>query len=285
MLSFTGMSKKQLLTTGLLCAFLAGCGGGDGDGGGYSNAGSGDGGGYSNTGDGGSDNSNSNITVAGAAQGVWEGTDTNGYQLDLVVLDNGATYGTYSSSFWDGATSMVYGNTSASGAILNGSMTKVTFFDGSRDTISYSGSVEPENTLSIAMNDNSGATYTGSYLTAYEHPISLEAIEGTYTGNAIIGSYNNGTNAVMTIDQTGNISVSVANYANCLGYGTVTPHNGTGIFDFNVTFGGDSDCPAPLAGGTVTGVAYPTAENGTWAGIQVDAVAPSGGILWFSGSL
>ncbi|MDR0478918.1 MAG: hypothetical protein LBH31_03755 [Burkholderiaceae bacterium] len=233
--------------------------------------------------DNGNNNGNNNSgggappTVAGAAQGVWQGTDTNGYQLTLVILDSGATYGTFASG---GATSMVFGNTAVSGNTLSGSMTKYTFWDAARATMAYSGSVTPQNTLSIVMNNNGNDVFTGHYLNGYGQPASPA---GTYTGAAVIGatflSPSNNPNAVVTITNTGSVSISLAGYVTCPAYGMVAPHHNTGIFDFSAIFTG-SGCPAQMLGGPITGVAYLTANNG----IQINATASGGGIFWLPGS-
>lgn len=213
------MNKSQIrvFATVTAASLLAACGGGSGSG--------------SNT----------------SAEGFWSGISSNGYNVQMVVLENGETWGLYTAgTILYGA---LYGNTATTGNSVRGSGSDFNLLTRTVTPGTYSGTVQEKSTISITAGSTS---FSGTYGTTYDQPASLSAVAGVYSGRSLTG-----TTAAQTITATisANGTLSIPATLGCATSGTVTPRpTGKNIFNLSVTFTG-STC-ALGNGGAATGILY-----------------------------
>ncbi|SAK83784.1 hypothetical protein AWB76_05762 [Caballeronia temeraria] len=221
---------KLVVAVSALTIVLAGCGGG-GDG----------------------SNNTSSAPETNAAQGLYSGTDANNNVVGGVVLDTGAFYFVYANTTTN-ALGLVQGSASASHG---------TFQSDNARTFDISGKGASDTPVLAGYNEKNsvqGVTYTSTakqssikfnvlYDAAYERPISLSSVAGTYSGAA--GSTKGGETATFTIGQDG--AIKGAGLSGCTFSGIATPHGIKDFLDASVTFG-----PAPCLypGATLTGVVF-----------------------------
>ncbi|SAL64472.1 hypothetical protein AWB70_05989 [Caballeronia cordobensis] len=217
-------------------------------------------------GGGGSDSNNAPAAPApNAAQGLYSGTDANNNIVGGVVLDSGAFYFVYANADTS-ALGLVQGTASASHGTFQSDNART--FDisgkGAVDTPVLAGYNERNSLVGVAYTSTaklSSIRYNLVYDAAYERPVSLSAVAGSYSGAA--GSTKGGEAATFTVGQDG--SVSGAGKSGCTFSGTTTPHGNKNFLDATVTFG-----PAPCLypGATVTGVVF-FANNEVLAGLTL----------------
>jgi hypothetical protein len=183
-----------------------------------------------------------------SAEGFWNGTTSTGYTGNVVVLENGETWGFYSSgSVLYGA---LYGTTTTSGNTLTGSGADFNLATRVVTQGSYTGTFKEQSTISLTT--SLGTAFNGVYGTTYSTPASLTTLAGTFTGQALTGKTAPQTSTV-TITSSGQLKIPAT--LGCATSGTVAPRSsGKNIFDLNVTFTG-STC-ALGNGGTAKGVLY-----------------------------
>jgi len=206
------------LTTVILTALCSGCGGG------------------------------SSSPTPPSVEGFWNGTTSTGYTGNIVVLENGETWGFYNSgNVLYGA---LYGTTTTSGNNLTGSGADFNLATRVVTQGTYSGTFKEQSTIALAT--SLGSSFIGVYGTTYLTPASLTTLAGTFTGQALTGKTAPQT-ATVTITTTGQVIIPAT--FGCATSGTVVPRtSGKNIFDLNVTFTG-STC-ALGNGGTAKGVLY-----------------------------
>ena len=196
-------------------------------------------------GGGGDTDSSTKPIQTSTTEGFWTGTASTGNTVQLVVLENGETWGIYSrAGVLRGA---LYGNTTSASGTLSGSGLEI----GSTGLASgsYSGTYTAKSTITVKTSD--GGTFNGSYSSAYEQPASLSTLAGTYVGYVATKTAS-GSDSV-TISNTGAIQAGSA--STCLSTGTATPRaSGKNVFDVSIRFAG----PTCLLGNgtTATGIAY-----------------------------
>lgn len=182
------------------------------------------------------------------AEGFWIGTASTGPQVQLAVLENGETWGFYTSQ--GSLIGALYGNTSSSGTSASGS--GLDFYNGTANAGTYSGTFSAKNTLNLSLRSGtSTSTFAGKYSTAYDQPASLANLAGTYAGYGLTGKTSAQAVSV-TISSNGSIS---AGNTSCSASGTALPRaSGKNIFDIKMTFAGNF---CALGNGAVTnGIAY-----------------------------
>ncbi|QJY31665.1 hypothetical protein HND92_00855 [Diaphorobacter sp. JS3050] len=186
--------------------------------------------------------------AATSAEGFWMGKSAAGYDVAVAVLENGDTWGVYTSgSTLYGA---LQGKTTSSNGALTGSGREFNLLSNSVSQGSYSGTYTAKNRLDLRLSD--GNSFSATYSTFYDQPTSLSALAGTYRG------YGVGTGApvqwlAVTISASG--AVSYPTTLGCSASGSVTPRaSGKNIFDLRITFSGAS-CTLGN-GATVSGVGY-----------------------------
>lgn len=191
-----------------------------------------------------------------SAEGFWNGTISGGYSASVAILENGETWGIYTSG--NSLVGAVYGQTSSNNSALTGSGSSFNFLSRQSGSGTYSGSFIPKNSINFTTND--GTKFTGSYGTSYEQPASLADLAGTYSGFSITAT--TGAQSIpVTISAGGAISGSVVSgNLSCSASGTATPRaSGKNIFDVQLSFSGNF-C-ALGNGATTAGVAYYDATN------------------------
>lgn len=218
------MSKKlQLTLTSCALALLSGCGGGG------------------------------SSTPSASAEGFWSGTTSTGYSANVVILENGETWGYYTSGgYLYGA---LYGNTSTNGNTLSGSGADFNLPYRTVTPGSYTGTVTEKS--SISLRTSQGASFTGTYGSTYLQPASLTALAGVFKGQALSGTTAPQTVSV-TITALGQLIVPSS--LGCSAAGSVTPRpTGKNIFNLSLTFSG-STC-ALGNGGMASGILYYDISN------------------------
>lgn len=195
---------------------------------------------------GGGSSSPSAPAATGSAEGFYTGTTSNGWGVDLAVLENGDTWGIY------------YTPTTIYGA-LNGSTTwTATSLSGSGSdfyfptrTVTpgiYTGTYSPKQ--SIRVTTSGGVTATATYASLYDTPASLSTVAGVYSGQGLTRT-SVVTAQSISIATTGAISGGIVG---CSLSGSVSPRqSGKGVFNVSVTLTGTL-CAAG-SGVTMQGVA------------------------------
>ena len=192
---------------------------------------------------------------ATTAEGIWSGTTSTSRSLTGIVLGNGMYWVLYSAPNNSAA---IAGVVVGRGTSLNGSYSATEGKDfnfegqGAHDaTVSASYVAKQSFNGSITYPGlNQTVAFTSSFNTAFDQPLSLSAIAGTYSGNAIVvGGAQEATSLVVTAD--GAVSGSAS--TGCLFSGHATPFASGGIYDLSITFGGGA-CSNGTS--TVTGIVY-----------------------------
>jgi hypothetical protein len=182
------------------------------------------------------------------AEGFWGGTASTGVSVALAILENGETWGVYTSS--GSIVGALYGNTTSSGTTLSGSGKDFNIPSRTVSSASYSGTFTAKSTMNVTT--SAGGSFSGIYDTAYDQPASLAAVTGTFSGVGVSGT--SPVQAVsVAISPSGAITVPAS--LGCSAAGTATPRpSGKNIFNVTVTFTG-SNC-ALGNGASTSGVAY-----------------------------
>jgi hypothetical protein len=245
--------NQKLSVMGLLCALVVtGCGGG-----------------------GGSDDTSDQTqlppsTPQATAEGFWNGTASNGANVGLTVLENGQTYGYYTTSagYIVGG---VYGNATSSGNQLSGSMQDFNLSTHTVQSGTFTGSFVAKSSLNMQF--SAGGTLSANYDPSYDQPPpSLPTIAGTYIGSAAI--WNTATQTIpVVISPSGTITQSTIN--GCGTSGTIQPRaSGKNVFDVTLSFQG-SNC-ALGNGATVQGVAVYFPSNSGLIVMSANATKTNG---------
>lgn len=192
-------------------------------------------------------------TTNASAEGFWTGTTSSGYDVQMVILENGETWGLY--TFGSTLYGALYGNTTTSGNTVRGSGADFNLQYRTVTPGTYSGSVTEKSSISVTT--TGGTSFNGMYGNTYDQPASLSAAAGVYTGRALTGTTSAQT-VTATLSANGTLSIPAT--LGCATSGTVTPRStGKNIFNLSVTFTG-STC-ALGNGGTATGILYYDSVN------------------------
>lgn len=207
-------------------------------------------------GGGGGDDTPAPKPATATAEGFWTGTTSNGLKAYVAILENGETWGFYTTSA-NALAGAFYGNNTISGSTVSG--TGLDFYNGTANASSYSGTFAPKSTITVTMSN--GIRVNGTYSTDYEKPASLATLAGTYYGYGLTAK-SAATSTSVSISSNGTIT---AGNSFCTMAGTATPRaSGKNVFDLRVTFTG-SACALP-SGTSVNGVAYyDTTARSLWA--------------------
>ena len=217
---------KRMLAIGLLSVVIVtGCGGG----------GNGDGSGTS-------------------AEGLWNGTTSNGRAMSGLVLDDGTYWVLYSLM---GNSAVIAGGVQGTGRSRNGAFSSSNGRDfnleglGVND-VDISANYVMQESLSGSLRYRATGevvSFSASYDASYELIPSLELIAGTYSGSA---ATSGGTEfATASVSTSGAISGSSA--GGCTFSGTGSPRARGNVYDVVVTFDGGM---CALGTQAVRGVAY-----------------------------
>ncbi len=209
----------------LISIALAGCGGGGGG--------------------------NSSTTPAPApvttAEGFWSGTASTGTKVALAILENGDTWGVYTSN--NLIVGALHGTTTSSGTTLSGSGSDFNIPSKTITPGTYSGTFASKSSINVTT--SIGSNFTGTYDASYDTAASLTSLSGTFSGSGVSGT-TSAQSATVGISSLGVVS---STGIGCSAAGTVAPRpSGKNIFDVTITFTG-TNCA--LGNGVVTtGVAY-----------------------------
>lgn len=223
------MKNNKLVAVGTLAAaaILAGCGGGGGD--------------------------SSLPDAPSSAEGVYQGTISNGNEHNTLVLENGQYYSMYGRT--SGGVFYVYGFLQGTGTSNNGSFSSTDLKDFSFDNAVYSGSLNASYRPGVSFNGSitegtSTATFTGApvqdSLFSYKTPARLANI---------VGSWN------MTSLQNRPVALNIASSGaftgsseGCTFSGTIQPRaSGKNVFDVSLRFGA---APCVLPGQSANGIGF-----------------------------
>lgn len=158
-------------------------------------------------------------------QGLWSGTASTGYTVDVAVLDNNEVWGIYSS----GGTvyGALYGTASTSGNSISVVGSQFDFLSESVASGTLKGKVSSKSSLSLSDSDVSVSL---SYQSIYDTPATAAAISGAWSFIGRSGSYDLVPGQI-AIDDSG---AFVLNQTNCVTTGSMTPRAG-GKNVYNVT--------------------------------------------------
>jgi hypothetical protein len=242
-------------TTTIFSALLAGCGGGGGGGG--TN-------GASPTSAASPTSGASPTTaaiVSASAEGVYEGSISNGRSHTTLILENDEFFTLYGSALSGGGLA-VSGFMQGTGKSVNGSFSSSDlrdfFPDGTAVAASLSASYVPKSSLNGSVTESSSAvTFTGTSplknsLYIYDTAANLSDIVGVWSMIDLQGS-----SVILSISTSG----AFAGSANgCSFTGGITPRaSGKNVFDVALTFG---PSPCRLAGKPSSGIAVEYVSGG-----------------------
>ena len=237
----------------LLCAGLAGCGGG---------------GGSSSGTDVGS------VTPASlAAQGIYQGTTSSGKAFDLRLLEDGTYYtlvGNYAGQQFQ-VTQLVQGSGTQNAESFSSSDTRDYLYTGQVISGSLSSTVNPGASISGTVTEgNSATTFSGTPLSGTTYDYNAAPSLSPVVGNWIMSTLQ-GANASVTVNADGSFAGSTGG---CSFSGQLSARSsGKNVFNAAVMFG---PVPCALPNGTANGVAlsYPIAGT-SQTQLLVAAVDPT----------
>lgn len=186
--------------------------------------------------------------AATSAEGFWTGKSAAGYDVYLAVLENGDTWGVFTSG---GALyGALQGKTTSAAGTVSGSGREFNLAQNSVTSGSYGGTYTAKTQIDVRLSN--GTTFKGAYSANYDQPASLSALAGTYRGFGV--STGAPVQSIpVTISASGAISAPPS--LGCTISGSAAPRaSGKNIFDLRISFSGTS-CTLGN-GATVTGVGY-----------------------------
>jgi hypothetical protein len=178
--------------------------------------------------------------VAGAAQGIYIGTTSDGREIDTIVLENDQFYTMYGNTVANSFA--VSGFVQGDGKSNNGSFTSTNAVDSSSNNTRVAASVNATYTPGVNLN-GSVVEPTGT-VSFSSTPIAAAVINYNSAANLadIAGKWNltslRGFPTTFTISSTGALTASSSG---CNFSGSITPRaSGKNVFDVSIDFG-----PAP----------------------------------------
>jgi hypothetical protein len=248
------MKRLNTILSTLLVAALVGCGGG---------------------GDGSNDSGQQPLPAAAKIEGAWEGLNSNGGTVRLIVLEDNSFWGLFGSEA--GNTFLVEGFGRGSGQMVGNQFTgNQREFDPSGNSTAGSFSGTVTNGVSVVGSTSliSGGSATFSVTPVpnaefeYQRPANVADIAGFWNGQFL-----NGALGAITINNSGQVTGSSSG---CSFVGTVTPRtSGRNIFNLSVTFGG-GNCLLP--GQTMTGIAVQYRTTSGTSQLIAGAIDSSGSL-------
>jgi hypothetical protein len=232
------MPKRTLIPALLTLTLLAACGGGGGGGGG-----------------GGSVDQSSAIggstEIKGPqnAEGYWSGTAATGTSFHLAILENGESWGIYTSTQGTFVSGALQGQTQTDGAEMTGSGRSYSFTTEGFSTGTLKAQVKPQSTL--VTNSLAGFSATLTYNAGYDARATLSDLTGRYL---IFGRSDRDIIIPNHVDI--NMQGVFSNLENgCTRVGQLTPRaSGKNIFNMTVTFSGA--CTSFANGTRLQGIAF-----------------------------
>jgi hypothetical protein len=230
------MSKRTLIPALLTLTFLAACGGGGGGGIGSSDQQSGQ-------------SDSAEIQGPQSAEGYWSGTSSTGTSIHLAVLENGESWGIYTSTQGSSVLGAIQGQTQTEGAVLTGSGRTYSFTSEGFSTGSLKAQVKTKN--SLVANSFAGFSATLAYNAGYDVRATLSDLAGRYL---IFGRSDRDIIIPSHVDIS--MQGEFSNFENgCTRVGQYTPRaSGKNIYNFTVSFSGT--CTSFASGTRLQGIAF-----------------------------
>ena len=245
------MDLKHSFPVALLCAALAGCGGG---------------------GDGAYQPPTTAINDPSASAGLWKGTTGDHRQVYGALLGTGAYWVAYSAADNPGT---IAGAVEGTATSINGVLysTDALDFDLQAGVVPATVSVNylPRNVISGNVNFAGNATSLTAYYLAAA-PADLAQVAGTYQGSAAI--VGGGESVYLTVGPSG--VISGAGSSGCRFSGLAAPRADVPVFDISVTFGG---APCAMGNGSVSGIAFYDQPSNTLIGAALTPGRTNGFLL------
>lgn len=232
------MRKRPLTAVVLSLSLLAACGGGSGGGGG-DNANGGD------TGQGGSQAN----TGAQSAEGIWSGVSSTGTTMNLAILENGESWGVYTSTQGSFISGALQGQTQTSGTNLTGSGRAYDFTSGKVTMGDLVGQVQTK--TSLVADSLAGFTVNLNYNMGYDTRASLSDLAGKYL------IFGRSGREIIIPDQVEISGAGVfTNFeSGCTRTGTFVPRaSGKNVFNLSVSYSGT--CSSFASGSVLRGIAF-----------------------------
>lgn len=216
-----------------------------------------------------------------SAEGVWTGTTSSGYAIDVLVLENNQFWSMFGNRS-GGALSVIgfdQGTGSVSGSTFKGNLLEV-LYTGATETGSITATTVANSSLNGSASYSNG--YTSTFNLApptsstynYNTAANLATIQGNWSGSLLSGSA-----ATVAITSNGAIT---GTSSGCSFTGTATPRaSGKNVFDASVTFGA-SPCALPNQTATGIALAYTTTANQTQLLVSVVNSAKTTGTIFFA---
>lgn len=226
------MSKRSLTPALLTLILLAACGGG----GGAADQPSGSGG-------------STEIKGSQSAEGYWSGTSSTGTSIHMAILENGESWGIYTSTQGTFVSGALQGQTQTDGAEMTGSGRTYSFATEGFSTGSLKAQVKTKSTL--VTNSLVGFSATLIYNAGYDARATLADLTGRYL---IFGRSDRDIIIPSHVDiNTQGVFSNLEN--GCTRLGQLTPRaSGKNIFDMTVTFSGA--CTSFASGTRLQGIAF-----------------------------
>jgi hypothetical protein len=203
-------------------SMLAACGGGDGGG-------------------------TTPASASQSAEGLWQGTTTDGNTTTAVVLENGEFWALVTDS--SGLVGFVNGAISVNGSAVAGTSTGYNLMTGTYASQGLTGTVSTKGVLSLSK---ASGPFVGTYLSDYDKAATpLTQVAGTFSGwsASVGGAFSPST--TVTISATGQIN---SPGVPCSTVGTIRPRaSGKNLYDVSI---GASGAGCPTSAATLNGVAY-----------------------------
>ena len=179
---------------------------------------------------GGGGDSSATAPSGNTAEGFWSGPASTGYTVSLAVLENGESWGIYSSG------STIYGalngTATGNGTTFSATGTDYNFLSGAASSGSFTGTVAAKS--KITATSNTGGTVSLAYQSDYDKTPSSANLAGSYTMSGRTGYYTFAN--TITIGSTGSFTVLDGG---CTTTGTLSPRaTGKNIYNFTATFAG-----------------------------------------------
>lgn len=206
---------------------------------------------------GGKSNSVTPPPVTGQAQGVYEGSTSDGGQFVGIVEPNDNLYAVYVSSSLV-LSGMISGTATESSGSFNATIHDF-YADGTVNAGTLAGSFVAGTSLTGTLTEtNVSVTLNGTAVPStnynYAAAAHLADIAGSWSGNLL-----DGETADLTISSAG--AVTGTSSLGCTFTGTVTPDtSGKNFFDVSLTFGA-SPCLAPNVGVSGVGIVVPATSG------------------------
>lgn len=203
-----------------------------------------------------------------SAEGLWQGTTSDGFNITAAVLENGEIWALASSS--SGVVGFINGASIVSGASITGSETSYNLLSHTPPASqSFTGTINTKSTLSLTTSNGS---FNSAYISRYDQtPVPVATLAGTYSGwlASVSGSYS--PSSVVTISAAGAIS---SPGAPCSATGSITPRaSGKNVYNVTIGFTGASCSAASM---TLTGVAAYDNAAGTLVVLALNGTKTDG---------